>query len=181
MSWFSNSNSKKLETCEIDKSKLLVEKTDYEERLKKYEQLDPSDYEYEQVNLSQLILNETYYVKYGNEMIPGKWSNVESLDHTSERGSSISPEFITGKSSSLLTNDEKYGIKGLYRRKPTIIESFQSKIRQNDIEIQRLNEIIRGLSVTQSMSGGRKYNRTRKNVCRKPMHKNLRKSKYHRK
>lgn len=179
MSWFSNSNSKKLETCEIDKSKLLAEKTDYEERLKKYE-LDPSDYEYEPVNQRQLILGETYYVKYGNEMIPGKWSNVESIDYTSERGSSISPEFSPNKRA-ILSTDEKYGIKGLYRRKPTVIESFQSKIRQNDIEIQRLNEIIQKLGVNQSMLGGRKYNRTRKNVCRKPMHKNLRKSKYHRK
>lgn len=180
MSWFSNSNSKKLETCEIDKTKLLAEKTDYEERLKKYEQLDPSDYEYEPVNQRQLILGETYYVKYGNEMIPGKWSNVESIDHTSEGGSSISPEFFPNRRAAL-SIDEKNGIKGLYRRKPTVIESFHSKIRENDIEIQRLNEIIQKLKVTQSMSGGRKYNRTRKNVCRKPMHKNLRKSKYHRK
>ena len=66
--------------------------------------------------------------------------------------------------------EDKYN---LYRHKYDIITDLQATIEEQKKKIETLSIC--------SPSGGSKYNRTRKNMSRKSAHKNLRKSKYHRK
>lgn len=172
---------KKLETekrqCDDEKQKCFTLKSEYQQSLNK-----SNDTQYQVYFKSHGKKGVKYYQKYIdtetklNVYLPGKIEQVESSTTRQDTQgiSNLDNEFTLD--TALAQTDSKYITPNekdmIYRHKNDIIIDLEATIKRQQTEIENLTEI---------KSGGRKYNRTRKNMSRNSAYKNRRKSKYYRK
>jgi hypothetical protein len=165
---------KKLENekqkCDEEKQKCFILKSEYQQSLNK-----SNDSQYSRYYISEGKPDVKYYQKYienetnMNVYLPGKIVQVESSTARQDFQDISNRDNEFELDTALARADNKYYI---IKSEKTII------YRHKDDIINELTEKNKTLELLlKPKAGGRKYNRTRRNISRNSAYKNLRKSK----